>query len=111
MSHRKNRNLIDSLMNCTATCNHCLASCLEEEDVQMLADCIRLDIDCAEICALAVGFISRGSAHAQHILDECADICEACATECSKHAHMDHCRECAEACRKCAELCHSGVAA
>jgi hypothetical protein len=35
----------------------------------------------------------------------------ACAEECEKHAHMDHCRKCAEACRHCAEVCQAGIAA
>jgi hypothetical protein len=35
----------------------------------------------------------------------CADICNACATECEKHKHMEHCAECAKACHECAEQC------
>ncbi|WP_236059825.1 four-helix bundle copper-binding protein [Chitinophaga rhizophila] len=34
----------------------------------------------------------------------CADICEACAAECSKHDNP-HCRECADTCTQCAEAC------
>ena len=111
MSHEQNQGLIDALANCAAECNHCATACLDEQDVKMLARCIKLDIDCSEICQLAASYVSRGSEHAQRILNECAEICEACAEECEKHSHMDHCRRCAEVCRSCAELCHSGVAA
>lgn len=113
MSHQQNRALIDALNKCAAECNHCAVACLEEQDVKMLARCIKLDIDCAEICSLAISFVARGSEHAQHLLDECADICNACAEECEKHAAMgmEHCRSCAEVCRACAEACKSGVAA
>jgi len=111
MSHEQNRGLVDALAKCIAECNHCVTACLDEQDVKMLVRCIKLDMDCAAICELAISFVSRGSEHAQHILDECAEICEACAEECEKHSHMDHCRKCAEACRSCAELCHSGIAA
>ena len=77
----------------------------------MLERCIRLDIDCAAICELAAGFVARGSEHAEHILRECADICNDCAEECEKHGHhMEHCRKCAEACRACAEACEAGLA-
>ena len=110
MSHEENRHLVDLLANCVAECNHCAASCLEEQDVKMLAQCIKLDIDCAEICSLSISFISRGSKHAEHLLRECAEICESCAAECEKHSHMEHCRKCAEVCRMCAEACNSGVA-
>ena len=111
MAHQQNKKLIEILATCAATCNYCLAACLDEKDVKMLARCIKLDIDCAEICTLAISFISRSSEHAEHLLHECADICEACAAECEKHSRMEHCRECADICRTCAEACHSGVAA
>ena len=111
MSHEQNQVLIEALEKCAATCNHCSTACLDEPDVSMMARCIKLDMDCAQICQLAASFVARGSEHAQHILNECAEICEACAEECEKHSHMDHCRQCAEACRHCAEVCHSGVAA
>ena len=111
MSHEQNKGLLEALANCAAECNHCATACLDEKDLKMLARCIKLDIDCAEICSLTASFVSRGSEHAQHILNECADICEACADECEKHSHMEHCKKCADACRSCADLCHSGVAA
>ena len=111
MSHEQNKGLLEALTKCVAECNHCAAACLDEDDVKMLARCIKLDIDCAEICNLAISFVSRGSEHAEHILDECAEICNECAKECEKHSHMEHCKRCAEACRACAEACQSGVAA
>jgi hypothetical protein len=70
-----------------------------------MARCIQLDIDCAEICRLAVGYMSRGSELAGAICETCADICDACAKECELHKAMEHCRQCAEACRRCAEEC------
>jgi len=111
MSHEHNRKLIEVLANCAAECNHCATACLEEKDVSMLTRCIKLDLDCGEICTLAISFVSRGSEHAAHVLHECAEICEACGEECEKHSHMEHCKRCAEVCRSCAEACHSGVAA
>jgi hypothetical protein len=111
MSHEQHHKLMDALMKCASECNHCAVACLDEQDVNMLARCIRLDIDCAGICHLSASFVARGSDHSGHVLEACARICEACAEECEKHSHMDHCRKCAETCRHCAELCHSGIAA
>jgi hypothetical protein len=111
MSHEQNRDLVRALSECVAECNHCAVACLNEKDVSMLSRCIQLDIDCAAICELAIGYVSRGAVHAENILHVCGDICAACAEECEKHSHMDHCKKCAEVCRKCAELCHAGVAA
>ncbi len=105
MAHEQNHQLLEALSNCEAECNHCAIACLREQDTRMLERCIRLDLDCAEICHVAASFVTRGSEHAQHLLKECAEICEACAEECEKHAHMEHCFRCAEACRHCAEAC------
>ena len=105
MAHEKNQSLMEALNNSAAECNHCATACLDEQDVKMLASCIKLDIDCADICQLTASFVARDSEHAHHLMKECAEICEACAEECEKHAHMEHCRKCAEACRRCAEAC------
>lgn len=105
MAHETNKALLDTLKDCEAECNHCTIACLEEQDIQMLATCIKLDIDCAEICRTTASFIERGSEHADHLLKACAEICEACAEECEKHTQMEHCEKCAEACRRCAEAC------
>lgn len=100
-----NTQLLNLLAGCAAACNHCASSCLGEKDVQMLTMCIRLDLDCAQICATAASFVARGSLHAKHLLKECAEICLQCAEECEKHTHMEHCKHCAETCRRCAEAC------
>jgi hypothetical protein len=97
--------LIATLAECADACNACSTACLTEKDVAKMADCIKLDMDCAQICQVTAAFISRNSAHAGHLMKECAEICTKCAEECSKHADMDHCKRCAEACRKCADVC------
>lgn len=109
MSHENHKELINTLNECAAECNHCTTACLEEQDVKMLARCIKLNIDCVEICKLTASYIARGSEHAEHVMKECAEICEACAAECEKHKHMEHCKQCAEACRRCAEACSRPV--
>jgi len=110
MAHENNKSLIEALDQCAAECNHCATACLDEQDVKMLSKCIKLDLDCADICRLTSSLIARGSEHGFHLLKECAEICDACAKECERHAsHMEHCRECAEKCRKCAEECRIGT--
>lgn len=109
MSHEKHKETIDLLLECATECNHCASACLDEQDVKMLARCIKLDLDCAEICYLTASFLSRGSEHAEHLMKECAEICEDCAKECEKHQHMEHCKRCAEICHECAEACSQFV--
>jgi len=48
--------------------------------------------------------MSGGSEFAPQLCALCADVCRACAEECSRH-DMDHCQQCAEACRRCEQAC------
>ncbi|MEO6232732.1 MAG: four-helix bundle copper-binding protein [Ferruginibacter sp.] len=103
----KSLSLIDALNNCVTACNYCATSCLDEADVKMMTNCIKLDMDCAAICQLTATLIARGSDHGQHLLKECVEICNKCADECQEHGEsgMEHCKDCADACRECAEVC------
>ena len=46
--------LIEKVMACQKACEHCFDRCLQEEDVKMMAECIRTDRDCADICGMVV---------------------------------------------------------
>ncbi len=68
--------------------------------------------DCKQICAVAVGFMSRNSNYAMAVCRECAEICTACAEECDRMANGDQMmRQCAEVCRRCAQSCERMAAA
>jgi uncharacterized membrane protein len=102
--------LVQAAAECTFTCTTCADACLEEDDVAELRRCIRLNQDCAGICATTARLIARPGVQDPELLraqlDACAVACRACADECEAHAdHMEHCRVCAEACRACAEAC------
>ncbi|MBK4738824.1 four-helix bundle copper-binding protein [Noviherbaspirillum pedocola] len=104
MANQQYASCIEACNACASACDFCAASCLQEQDVKMMARCIALDMDCAQICRLAAGYMARGSEHAKAICRLCADICQTCADECGKH-QMSHCQECAAACKRCAEEC------
>ncbi|SER94223.1 protein of unknown function [Gracilibacillus ureilyticus] len=104
MAHEQHQELIQTLHDCMAECNHCFDACLQEDDVKMMAKCIRLDRECADICNYLEQAISRNSPYVSDLAAVCAKICEDCGNECKKH-DTDHCQKCAEACFKCAEAC------
>ena len=106
MPHQYFQPCIDACAACHVACLHCAASCLTEKDALTLSTCIRLDLDCADICGTAVGLMARGSTQANAICELCVIICQACAAECAKHSH-EHCQECARACEKCADACRA----
>ncbi|MCD8072123.1 MAG: four-helix bundle copper-binding protein [Alistipes sp.] len=94
--------LRDALTECVHRCNHCFTSCLMEDDVKMMADCIRLDKDCIEACTFAMKFLYKRSRFKREVLMLCKNIYIVCSEECSKFQN-DHCRMCAEACRATAQ--------
>ncbi len=96
---------IEACVECWIACEMCSDACLDEENVQQMVRCIRLDRDCAEMCQAAVRAMVRGGEMAAEICRACAERCEACAEECERHEHHEHCRICAEACRRCAVEC------
>ena len=101
---------IDACLQCASVCDYCASACLKEANVNEMARCIKLDMECAAMCRTAAQFMSLESEHANMLCQLCADICHACAEECSKH-NSDHCRMCAEICYHCAEECASMAAA
>ncbi|MFB9865610.1 four-helix bundle copper-binding protein [Rufibacter immobilis] len=111
MHNSQFQSVIQALTACAASCDHCFDACLQEQDVKMMEGCIRLDRDCADICKLTASALARNSSEARTFLQACAEICRACGDECAKHAHMQHCQDCAEACRRCEEACRSVISA
>ena len=95
---------IDNCHACAASCDVCAASSLDEREAKKLILCIRLDMDCAQVCRLAASYLSRGSHFAQMACKVCAEICEACAKECARH-DLEPCRRCARSCLACADGC------
>lgn len=108
--NEQNQSLLQALSACVAACEQCAAACLQENEVKMMARCIQVDRDCADICALTARFVARGSEHTGHLLRGCTEICRACGDECARHP-MDHCQACAEACRRCEAACQKATTA
>jgi hypothetical protein len=98
------KELQQKLINCALVCEECEAACLNEENITLLARCIELDRDCADICLQAARLLQRESEIGDEYLQLCANMCRMCAEECRKHNH-DHCRACADECDACAEAC------
>lgn len=96
--------LILQLAECAATCEMCYTACLNEDDVTMMARCIELDRECADICRLTASILTRDSENKEKYVQLCAEICAACADECGKHDH-EHCRKCSTMCEECAAAC------
>lgn len=98
-----NNRTLKELDACSTLCNICFDACLHEQDVSIMARCIELNRDCAEMCQVAASVVSRNSEFSDAVLNLCADICIACAEECEKHP-TDHCQKTAHVCRTTADV-------
>ncbi|WP_409291675.1 four-helix bundle copper-binding protein [Peribacillus sp. SCS-37] len=106
MTGQKYESVIRVLHECMEACNHCFDSCLQEENVGHMAECIRLDRECADICGYFEQALGRATPFVSELAGICATICEACGNECKRHDH-DHCQRCADACFACARECRA----
>jgi hypothetical protein len=100
---------IDAMTDCAQACITDTDADLGEQNVTEMIRCIRLCLDCADVCTAAVGVTSRPAGYdadvTKPLLQACVAICKSCGDECERHAHMPHCQVCAEACRRCEQAC------
>ncbi|GBF04419.1 ferredoxin-like protein [Deinococcus aerius] len=104
---------IDACFECENICTSCADACLGEQGHLMhLVHCIRLNLDCADVCGATGRVLSRLTQPDQNVLraqlQACLAACQACGQECEMHArdmNMQHCAVCAESCRRCEQAC------
>jgi hypothetical protein len=106
---------IDALGDCAQACTADADADLRENDAAMLI-CIRLCLDCTDVCTATVAVISRRAAYGEAViaplLEACIATCARCAEECERHAGThEHCRICGQACRRCEQACRDLLAA
>ncbi len=101
---------IEACMNTAAASAACADACLAEAQVAEMVTCIRLNLDCADLCAATARILSRHVGHLTQAVvaqvNALAAVVLACGLECTQHAErFEHCDLCAQACRLCAEAC------
>ena len=101
---------IDALNECGQACVADADDDLSEPNVTEMVKCIRLCLDCADVCTATVRVVSRQLENdanvTRSLLEACVSSCKSCRQECERHAEMhEHCRVCAEACRRCEDAC------
>ena len=100
---------IHACVECAQVCTACADACVADHD-HMLGRTIRLTLDCADLCNAASRILSRQFEPDLPVvsmtLQLCAAACDACASECARHAATHaHCDVCAATCRRCMEAC------
>jgi hypothetical protein len=105
---------VEEAISCARSCTACADACLGEADINALRRCIRLNLDCADVCDATARVLSRQTADeagvGRILLAACIGACRLCAEECARHEHHEHCLICADACRRCAAACQEAAA-
>jgi len=70
---------IDECYACAQACTACADACVAEEMVQQLKQCIRLNLDCADVCLATGALASRRTGSNEQILGQMLQICAAAA--------------------------------
>jgi hypothetical protein len=100
---------IDVLNECVDACASDIEDDLGEPGLAEMVYCIRLCLNCSDVCSAAVDVLRRQSVNDANVsvplLEACAAICRTCGDECERHAEMPHCRICGEVCRRCERVC------
>jgi hypothetical protein len=107
---------IEALDDCAQACTADADADLGSDDVATMITCIRLCLDCADVCTATGRVTSRLTAYdpavTRPLLDACATICARCGDECARHSGTHaHCKICEVACRRCEQACRDLLAA
>ena len=107
---------IEAMNDCAQACTADADADLGDSELANMIACVRLCLDCADVCTATARVVSRQTAHEpavlRPLLEACAAICARCGDECEKHADMHpHCRICQDACRRCEQACRHLLAA
>jgi DNA-binding NtrC family response regulator len=110
VDREKLANCISECFDCAQTCTACADACLSQEDVAELRKCIRLNLDCADVCEATGRVMTRQTEYdaptSKAQVESCREACATCAAECERHAERhEHCRICGEASRRCEQAC------
>ena len=103
---------IDAATACAVVCSACASACLSEPDAAQMAQCVRDDLDCADLCGVTARHLARLNASDRQltiaVLAACIEACVQCAGSCAPHReHHEHCRLCEQACNRCEAACQA----
>ena len=107
---------IEAMNDCAQACTADADADLGDSELANMIACVRLCLDCADVCTATARVVSRQTAYEpgvlRPLLEACAAICARCGDECEMHAHTHaHCRICQDACRRCEQACRDLLAA
>ena len=81
---------IDALSDCAQACTADTDADLSEDNLAEMVKCIRLCLDCTDVCTATLGVVSRQTYYdptiTRPLLEACIATCKSCGDECAHHA-------------------------
>jgi hypothetical protein len=107
-NHFMNEDFVMTVQDCEAVCEHMTHHLMRMQMEDRVAQAMLLR-ECADICGVTAKFAARDAIYARNMAALCADICQACGTECLRYPD-DMSQHCAMVCLNCAKHCRSFAA-
>src|SRR3982074_3959796 len=83
---------IAALSTCAQACDADTDADLSEPNLAEMVTCIRLCLNCKDVCTATVAVMSRpaqsDASVTRPLLEACVAICKSCGDECGRHAAM-----------------------
>src|SRR5260370_14604269 len=103
---------LDALSDCAQACAADADADLSEQNLAEMVRCIRLCLDCTDVCTATLGVVSRQTdydpAITRPLLAACVATGKSCGDERARHApRYEHSRGCEQACRPSETACRA----
>ncbi len=107
---------IAACFECAQTCTACADACLSESNVADLVRCIRLDLDCADVCEATRRVLSRQTAYDATLTRGPGSVRDGLQelrgrVRPARRARHEALPGLAEACRRCEQACRTLLSA
>ena len=84
IDRQKLAEFIEACFECAQTCTACADACLAEDMVSELTQCIRFNLDCADICAATGRVLSRQTGNNVETTRALLEACRRCEQACAE---------------------------
>jgi hypothetical protein len=105
---------IEACFACAQACTACADACLDDRPDVGMAQHVRRNLDCADICIATGNVLSRQAGPDAQVLaaivQACVQSCRSCAAQCGERSDQT-CALCVEACQRCEQTCSELLAA
>jgi hypothetical protein len=98
-------NCVQNCSDCHKICTFTVLYCLQTGGTHAEEPHIRLMLDCADICHLAVSLMLRNSQFVRQSCELCSEACRRCGESCGRFKDDEQMEACGNVCLTAAQSC------